>query len=103
MLEHSRQELLHALHSVIDEKDLFENGLKHPVFNDLNLYQWVQFLDLHEQRHLTQLKERNMQFCNAKVEEVGNHFFFDTMHSFLSYFGILHGEIRKKRRVEKHV
>ena len=23
------------------------------------------------------------------------------MHSFLSYFGILHGEIRKKRRVEK--
>ncbi|MEC2537153.1 DinB family protein, partial [Bacillus cereus] len=57
LLEHSRQELLHALHSVIDEKDLFENGLKHPVFNDLNLYQWVQFLDLHEQRHLTQLKE----------------------------------------------
>ena len=31
LLEHSRQELLHALHSVIDEKDLFENGLKHPV------------------------------------------------------------------------
>ncbi|MBE7102922.1 DinB family protein [Bacillus cereus] len=57
LLEHSRQELLHVLHSVIDEKELFENGLKHPIFNDLNLYQWVQFLDLHEQRHLTQLKE----------------------------------------------
>ncbi|PER28135.1 DinB family protein [Bacillus cereus] len=57
LLEHSRQELLHALHSVIDENELFENGLKHPIFNDLNLYQWVQFLDLHEQRHLTQLKE----------------------------------------------
>ena len=42
LLEHSRQELLHALHSVIDENELFENGLK-SIFNDLNLYQWVQF------------------------------------------------------------
>lgn len=57
LLEHSRAELLHALQSVTDEKELLENSLKHPVFQELNLYQWVQFLDLHEQRHLTQLKE----------------------------------------------
>lgn len=57
LLEHSRAELLHTLHSIIDEKELFENSLKHPVFHELNLYQWIQFLDLHEQRHLTQLKE----------------------------------------------
>ncbi|MGI2747807.1 DinB family protein [Bacillus cytotoxicus] len=57
LLEHSRQELLHTLHSIIDEKELYQNSLKHPVFQELSLYQWIQFLDLHEQRHLTQLKE----------------------------------------------
>lgn len=57
LLEHSRADLLHTLHSIVDEKELLENSLKHPVFQELNLYQWVQFLDLHEQRHLTQLKE----------------------------------------------
>ena len=40
-----------------NEKELFEKSLKHPIYGELNLYQWVQFLDLHEQRHLTQLKE----------------------------------------------
>ncbi|KEK23608.1 DinB family protein [Bacillus gaemokensis] len=57
LLEHSRQELLHTLHSIIDERELLDNSLKHPIFHELNLYQWIQFLDLHEQRHLTQLKE----------------------------------------------
>lgn len=57
LLEHSRQELLHTLHSIIDEKELCQNSLKHSIFQELSLYQWIQFLDLHEQRHLTQLKE----------------------------------------------
>ena len=36
------------------------------------------------------------------MKEVGNRFFsFLLMHSFLSHFGILHGE--KKKGVEKHV
>ncbi|KIV76509.1 hypothetical protein S3E15_02563 [Bacillus mycoides] len=38
-----------------------------------------------------------MQFYSVKMKEVGNRFFsFLLMHSFLSHFGILHGE--KKRR-----
>lgn len=57
LLHNSREKLVHALHSVVDERDLVEKSLKHPVFHELNLYQWVQVLDLHEQRHLTQLKE----------------------------------------------
>ncbi|PGZ95949.1 Putrescine importer [Bacillus pseudomycoides] len=57
LLQSSREKLLNVLHSIVNEKELFERSLKHPVFDELNLYQWVQFLDLHEQRHLTQLKE----------------------------------------------
>ncbi|MGF9965045.1 DinB family protein [Bacillus rhizoplanae] len=57
LLQSSREKLLHVLHSIVNEKELFEKSLKHPIFDELNLYQWVQFLDLHEQRHLTQLKE----------------------------------------------
>lgn len=57
LLQSSREKLLHVLHSIVNEKELLEKSLKHPIFNELNLYQWVQFLDLHEQRHLTQLKE----------------------------------------------
>lgn len=57
LLRNSSEALVNALHTVVNEKDLIEKSLRHPVFHDLNLYQWIQVLDLHEQRHLTQLKE----------------------------------------------
>lgn len=57
LLQSSRDKLFHMLHSVTDEQDLFEKSLQHPVFGELSLYQWLEFLDLHEQRHLEQIQE----------------------------------------------
>jgi hypothetical protein len=57
MLQSSRDKLLHTLHSIVDKQQLFEKVLQHPVFGELNLYQWLEFLDLHEQRHLEQIRE----------------------------------------------
>lgn len=42
-----------------------------------------------------------MQFYSVKMKEVGNRFFsFLLMHSFLSHFGILHGEKKRKEKKE---
>jgi uncharacterized damage-inducible protein DinB len=57
LLQTSRRELLHVIHSVTDERDLFEKAAKHPVFGEINVQQWLEFLDYHEKRHLAQIQE----------------------------------------------
>lgn len=64
LLHDSQEKLFHTLHSIVDKQELLDKSLKHPIFDELNLYQWVQVLDLHEQRHLTQLKEAKYSIYN---------------------------------------
>ncbi len=57
LLNHSRTKLLDLLNTVEDESKLAEKSAKHPVFGELSLAQWIEFIYLHEQRHIEQIKE----------------------------------------------
>lgn len=57
MLEESRRQLLEVLNNIEDEAILQERAVKHPVFGLLPLYQWIETLYLHEQRHIEQIKD----------------------------------------------
>lgn len=57
LLRDSRKNLLDILSTVKDESILAERTVKHPVFGELPLIQWVELAHLHEQRHIEQIKE----------------------------------------------
>ncbi|MBO9128441.1 DinB family protein [Bacillus sp. 165] len=57
LLEHSREQLLDVLQSITDEKDLTDKSIWHPIFEELSLYQWFEFLISHERRHTEQIQE----------------------------------------------
>jgi len=55
-LERSRKKFLKVLE--IEDTTVFsKKSYPHPIFNDLLLIQWVEFLDLHEQRHTDQIRD----------------------------------------------
>jgi hypothetical protein len=47
---------LHALRPRIEATDGAHVRYPHPAFGPLNLYQWLAFIGLHEQRHLEQME-----------------------------------------------
>ncbi|MFS0862373.1 DinB family protein [Fredinandcohnia sp. 179-A 10B2 NHS] len=56
MLKESRVGFLKSFEGV--ERSLLEQkSYVHPIFGDLNLAQWIEFIGLHEQRHMEQIKE----------------------------------------------
>lgn len=57
MLNEARNKLLEVLDRIEDKTILAERSVTHPVFGELPLIQWVELIDLHEQRHLEQIKE----------------------------------------------
>lgn len=54
-LRASRLELL-SLRPRFEARDVSRVGFPHPVFGQLNLYQWLAFVGLHEDRHLRQIE-----------------------------------------------
>ena len=54
-LESSRAEI-HALRPRLAAVDLSQVSFPHPFAGPLNLYQWLVFIGLHEQRHLNQIE-----------------------------------------------
>jgi uncharacterized damage-inducible protein DinB len=52
----SRHTLLNVL-KAYDQSDLTANSGKHPAFGTISVAQWIEFIGLHEKRHLSQLKE----------------------------------------------
>lgn len=52
----SRQELLQAL-AKYQKGDLASTSGKHLAFGTISLKQWIEFIGLHERRHLMQMKE----------------------------------------------
>ncbi|MGG2091562.1 DinB family protein [Bacillus sp. S13(2024)] len=40
-----------------EEEKMLKRSLPHPVFGSLNVKQWVEFIGLHEKRHLAQIEE----------------------------------------------
>ncbi|MFX3623007.1 MAG: DinB family protein [Ectobacillus sp.] len=56
LLQNSRTKLLEVLGST-NKQELTEKYSNHPMFGELSLYQWVEFLNFHEQRHLEQIRE----------------------------------------------
>jgi hypothetical protein len=55
-LDSSRQSLIELL-EVYDPEELKVNSGKHPAFGTICVEQWVEFIGLHEKRHLAQIKE----------------------------------------------
>jgi hypothetical protein len=55
MLQDNRVKL-NALRLRIEATDLTKTAFPHPAFGNLNVYQWLIFIGLHEQRHLAQIK-----------------------------------------------
>ncbi|SDI42678.1 DinB family protein [Natribacillus halophilus] len=56
-LDHSRATLMKALHVVEDDAILSQKSAKHPAFGTMDLEQWIEFIGLHERRHLKQIEE----------------------------------------------
>ncbi|AXF56893.1 DinB family protein [Salicibibacter kimchii] len=56
-LSQSRATLQEALHAVEDESILSQKSAKHPAFGTMDLEQWIEFIGLHERRHLQQIEE----------------------------------------------
>lgn len=54
-IRRSREDL-HALRARIEAVDLSTTTYPHPAFGPLNLYQWLAFIGIHEERHLRQLE-----------------------------------------------
>ncbi|GIO25459.1 DinB family protein [Ornithinibacillus bavariensis] len=57
MLADSRKQLLETVNSLEDLSELTRKVVKHPAFDTMALDQWVELLPLHEQRHLSQIRE----------------------------------------------
>lgn len=57
MLNSSRQQLLNLLNTIEDKSILKERSAKHAALGVLPLDQWIDFVYLHEQRHIEQIKE----------------------------------------------
>jgi hypothetical protein len=51
----SRAVLNDLLENIDDISILTRRSYKHPIFNELLLEQWIELLDLHEQRHIEQI------------------------------------------------
>ncbi len=45
------------LKTIEDKSTLADKSMKHPVFGELPLDQWIEHIYLHEQRHIEQIKE----------------------------------------------
>lgn len=58
------REQLTAVIASLKEED-FERVLPHPVFQELTVRQWIDFIGHHEKRHLSQIKE-----IKEKIERV---------------------------------
>jgi uncharacterized damage-inducible protein DinB len=56
-LASSRQSLMELL-ELYDPSEFKANSGKHPAFGTISVEQWVEFIGLHERRHLAQIKER---------------------------------------------
>ncbi|MCL1698336.1 DinB family protein [Lysinibacillus sp. BPa_S21] len=57
LLDDSRKKLTTILDTIDDPSILAVKSVKHPVFGDLPLDQWVELVYIHEQRHIEQIKE----------------------------------------------
>ncbi|MFD2924999.1 DinB family protein [Halobacillus naozhouensis] len=55
-LEKSREATMFLIHNK-EEEILKNRAFPHPIFGDMNLVQWVEFIGWHELRHLDQMKE----------------------------------------------
>jgi DinB superfamily len=63
----SRIHLLQLIDTIPSELDLTRIGFKHPVFNEISLKQWIEFIGYHEKRHLAQIEEIKDAVTNESV------------------------------------
>ncbi len=59
---------LHELRPRIEALDLSEYKYPHPAFGPLNLYQWLAFVGLHEERHRRQIEGLKNSLAAASAD-----------------------------------
>ncbi len=64
LLNESRQKLLKTILSIEDPSVLKKKSVDHPAFGALPLDQWIEFVPLHEKRHIKQIEEIKSSFHN---------------------------------------
>lgn len=55
-LTHSRTPLLEYINEIKDESVIVDKSMKHPLFGPLSIIQMIEFIGLHEKRHIEQIK-----------------------------------------------
>lgn len=60
LLNDSRKKFLTFLNTIEDKSILAEKSFKHPALGELPLDQWIEQINLHEQRHTEQIKEMKL-------------------------------------------
>lgn len=61
LLNNSREKLIDFLGTIEDKLVLDKKSVKHPALGEISLYQWIEQIFLHEQRHIEQIKEIKTQ------------------------------------------
>ncbi|MFK9092554.1 DinB family protein [Bacillus salipaludis] len=56
-LTHARTPLLEYIHEIIDESVIEDKSMIHPLFGPMSIIQMIEFIGLHEKRHIEQIKE----------------------------------------------
>jgi 2,3-bisphosphoglycerate-dependent phosphoglycerate mutase len=64
----SRQRLSELLNSLEEPDVLHRRFYRHSVFDELSLYQWVELLYLHEQRHIEQIHDNLHKLLGGAME-----------------------------------
>ncbi|MGH9824891.1 MAG: DinB family protein, partial [Blastocatellia bacterium] len=59
-MKKTRTDLL-SLRPQIETLDLRDKRFPHPIFGELNIYEWLAFIGMHEKRHLDQIVARVSQ------------------------------------------
>lgn len=57
MLTKSRSSLLSVIERIEEPSYLIQKSITHPIIGQMNLRQAIEFIALHEQRHMEQIKE----------------------------------------------
>jgi hypothetical protein len=56
-LTHARTPLLEYINEIIDESVIEDKSMIHPLFGPMSIIQMIEFIGLHEKRHIEQIKE----------------------------------------------
>jgi hypothetical protein len=65
IVNHARTPLLEFINEIIDGTVIEDKSMIHPVFGAISIKQMIEFIGLHEKRHIEQIKEIKESILNC--------------------------------------